>query len=75
MHATTHHVTNDETGESSQGSSPGRNSPGARSRVGDEKHSGGADHLHLSHLEMIDRSAEEALQIQAGRVSQTCFSC
>lgn len=68
MHATSHLVTTDETGQSSQGSSPGRNRPAASSSGGDEKHSGGADQMQVSPLEMIDRSAEEALQIQAGRV-------
>lgn len=68
--------TTGETGQGSRASSPS-GSPSRKSQVGTEVRSGapdgmdvaGGDQLHSSHLEAIGKSAEEALQIQVGRVA------
>ena len=77
-------VTTDEAGQSSQGSSPS-GSPSGKSPLGTGLRSQVAaagttlaegHQLEGSHLEAIDRNAEEALQIQVGAMrSQICLQC
>lgn len=72
-------VTVDESEQSSHGSSPSK-SPSGKGQVGTGSKSeavsmspGGGVQLHHSHLEAIDRSAEEALEIQVDIRGLVCL--
>ena len=73
-------VTIDETEQASRGSSPSGSPSGKRqdrtgstSEAAARMSSAGGVQLHGSHLEAIDRSAEEALQIQVDTAGVVCL--